>query len=160
MIPHDFHSLYSLFQTHFYTETHQNLYLPDFEYCSYNYRAFDLANHFMEWTYNYTAKDHPYFSEHPEDYPNVEQRMRFIKVYLEELGLKEDPKILLKEVEWFNLACNFFWCVWAVANAESQIPFGYWVSEKKRIEKKVKTIMKLHRKLLYPILKGKGLKKI
>ena len=25
------------------------LVLIDFEYCSYNYRAFDIANHFVEW---------------------------------------------------------------------------------------------------------------
>lgn len=103
--------------------------IQDFEYCSYNYRAYDLANHFMEWTYNYTNPERPYYWENQEDYPTKEQRLRFIRVYLEELGLKEDPMKLMKEVEFFNLVCNLFWGLWSIVNADtSQIPFSYWVS--------------------------------
>lgn len=35
----------------------------DFEYCSYNYRGFDVANHFLEWQFDYTAPKYPFFSE-------------------------------------------------------------------------------------------------
>ena len=29
--------------------------LIDYEFSSYNYRAFDLANHFNEWMYDYRS---------------------------------------------------------------------------------------------------------
>ncbi|XP_026475263.1 choline/ethanolamine kinase isoform X2 [Ctenocephalides felis] len=52
------------------------LVLIDFEYCSYNYRGFDLANHFIEWTYDYSNADYPYFYDRPEDYPTEEQQFK------------------------------------------------------------------------------------
>ena len=42
----------------------------DFEYCSYNYRGFDLANHFVEWIYDYKVDEPPYFSNTPSNYPS------------------------------------------------------------------------------------------
>ena len=103
------------------------LVLIDFEYCSYNYRAFDIANHFMEWTYDYTAKEWPYFKATPENYPTSLQRLKFICHYLKETGSKENPIDVLKEVEVFSLASHLFWALWAIVNTKtSQIPFGYW----------------------------------
>lgn len=101
----------------------------DFEYCSYNYRGFDIANHFIEWVYNYSEPNYPYYKEDLSNYPTEKQRLNFVKAYLNERGSREQPKKLLKEVEVFTLATNFFWALWAFVNAEtSQIPFGYWVS--------------------------------
>ncbi|KAF5284206.1 hypothetical protein FQR65_LT00206 [Abscondita terminalis] len=103
------------------------LVLIDFEYCSYNYRAFDIANHFLEWTYDYTSKEWPFFKAAPENYPDKTQRVRFVTRYLNEIGSKENPKDVLKEVEVFSLASHLFWTLWALVNAKtSQIPFGYW----------------------------------
>lgn len=51
------------------------LILIDFEYCSYNYRGFDLANHFVEWIYDYTNPEHPYFSASYQNYPSNEQQV-------------------------------------------------------------------------------------
>lgn len=100
----------------------------DFEYCSYNYRAFDIANHFCEWIYNYTNKDHPYFTANPQDAPTKQQKLRFICAYLDEQGSKEDPERVLREVEIFSLGSNMLWSLWSVVNADiSQITFGYWV---------------------------------
>jgi choline/ethanolamine kinase len=48
----------------------------DFEYCAYNYRAFDLANHFCEWVYDYSNKQPPNFFETKENYPSREQQVR------------------------------------------------------------------------------------
>ena len=42
----------------------------DFEYCSYNYRGFDLANHFCEWMYDYKVEEAPFFTNSPENYPS------------------------------------------------------------------------------------------
>lgn len=103
--------------------------LSDFEYCSYNYRAFDIANHFVEWVYDYTHKEYPFFTINEENYPNESQRLRFIMEYLAERNLEEDPKKLLREVELFTLVSHLLWTLWSFVNDEtSQIPFGYWVS--------------------------------
>ncbi|KYN03283.1 Choline/ethanolamine kinase [Cyphomyrmex costatus] len=50
------------------------LVLIDFEYCSYNYRGFDIANHFAEWQYDYTAQEYPFFHERPAAGPTKEQK--------------------------------------------------------------------------------------
>ncbi|KAJ3651951.1 hypothetical protein Zmor_017955 [Zophobas morio] len=99
----------------------------DFEYCSYNYRSFDIANHFMEWMYDYTEPEYPFYKEQLDHYPSKQQRLLFIKAYLEARGLKENPKKILREVEVFSLASHFFWGIWGIINAgTSTIPFGYW----------------------------------
>lgn len=51
------------------------LVLIDFEYCSYNYRAFDIANHFVEWQYDYTAAEYPFFHERTGSGPTKEQKV-------------------------------------------------------------------------------------
>ncbi|KAM4671071.1 choline/ethanolamine kinase isoform 4-T4 [Amazona ochrocephala] len=53
------------------------LMLIDFEYSSYNYRGFDIGNHFCEWTYDYTHHSWPFFKAIPENYPSREQQVRF-----------------------------------------------------------------------------------
>uniref|UniRef100_A0A8B9F7L6 ethanolamine kinase n=1 Tax=Amazona collaria TaxID=241587 RepID=A0A8B9F7L6_9PSIT len=51
------------------------LMLIDFEYSSYNYRGFDIGNHFCEWTYDYTHHSWPFFKAIPENYPSREQQV-------------------------------------------------------------------------------------
>lgn len=110
-------------------DKNDQLVLIDFEYCSYNYRGFDLANHFLEWTYDYTNPDYPYYYELPENYPTNEQMMLFINEYLQVSDIQSIPDDIVAEVRAFSLASHFFWGLWACANAPlSQIPFGYWVS--------------------------------
>lgn len=53
----------------------RQLVVIDFEYCSYNYRGFDFANHFCEWTCDYSNEDHPYFWLSPENFPSIEQQV-------------------------------------------------------------------------------------
>lgn len=98
----------------------------DFEYCSYNYRAFDIANHFAEWQYDYTEKCAPFF-RHTGNYPSESQQVRFVRAYLDEMGSKESVQAVLDEVKVFTLVSHFFWALWAVVNTQSQITFGYWV---------------------------------
>ncbi|KAK3862923.1 hypothetical protein Pcinc_031245 [Petrolisthes cinctipes] len=57
--------------------------LIDFEYCSYNYRGFDLANHFCEWMYEYKLPVHPYFTVDRDNFPAKEKQINFIRAYLE-----------------------------------------------------------------------------
>lgn len=51
------------------------LVLIDFEYCAYNYRGFDIANHFQEWGYDYTNPEHPFYFENQENCPSLEQKV-------------------------------------------------------------------------------------
>lgn len=74
------------------------LVLIDFEYCAYNYRGFDIANHFQEWGYDYTNPEHPFYFENQEDCPNLEQKVS--KSWLAWISLELPLKIRL---EWF---CN------------------------------------------------------
>ncbi|XP_027563072.1 choline/ethanolamine kinase-like [Neopelma chrysocephalum] len=60
------------------------LMLIDFEYSSYNYRGFDIGNHFCEWVYNYTHDSWPFFKASPENYPSRQQQLHFIRHYLSE----------------------------------------------------------------------------
>lgn len=52
-----------------------DLIIIDFEYCAYNYRGFDLANHFVEWTMDYTNKEYPFYYHKKEQYPTVDQQV-------------------------------------------------------------------------------------
>jgi len=119
------------------------LVLIDFEYCSYNYRGFDLANHFLEWTYDYTNGTHPYFTVNKNNYPTHEQQLWFVQSYLRTAGYRgkettereEEEEALLCEVQSFCLASHFFWGLWsAVFGKLSQIPFGYWEYAIERLE--------------------------
>jgi choline/ethanolamine kinase len=57
------------------TDGEPELMIIDFEYCAYNYRGFDLANHFTEWTYDYTNEKFPYFYHRRDQYPSQEQKV-------------------------------------------------------------------------------------
>lgn len=52
-----------------------DLMIIDFEYCAYNYRGFDLANHFLEWTIDYRCNEYPFFYHRKIQYPTVEQQV-------------------------------------------------------------------------------------
>lgn len=64
------------------TETSDDpeLMIIDFEYCAYNYRSFDLANHFIEYMIDYTNKEYPFFFYRREQYPNNEQQVIFFSI--------------------------------------------------------------------------------
>ena len=47
----------------------------DYEFCSYNYRAFDFANHFHEWMFDYTNKSYPYYHSAKDKFPTKETRV-------------------------------------------------------------------------------------
>lgn len=112
-----------------------SLMLVDFEYSSYNYRGFDIGNHFCEWVYDYTHEEWPHYRAQPADYPSRAQQLHFIRHYLAEVNkgeiisqeeqrrLEED---LLVEVNRYALASHFFWGLWSILQASmSTIEFGY-----------------------------------
>lgn len=51
-----------------------DLVVIDFEYCAYNHRGFDLANHFAEWRYDYTNPEWPHFYRDIGE-PTLEQKV-------------------------------------------------------------------------------------
>ncbi|CAF1475833.1 unnamed protein product, partial [Didymodactylos carnosus] len=62
----------------------EKLTVIDFEYCSYNYRGFDIGNHFCEFIFDYkSAKGWPFFNFNYELYPNEKQQLNFINSYIE-----------------------------------------------------------------------------
>ncbi|XP_035498172.2 choline kinase alpha isoform X1 [Scophthalmus maximus] len=114
----------------------QRLMLIDFEYSSYNYRGFDIGNHFCEWMYDYTCEEFPFFRVDAQAYPSKAQQLHFIENYLRESDrgferLSEDERTKLKqemytEVNRFSLASHFFWGLWSIIQARlSTIKFGY-----------------------------------
>ncbi|XP_047373422.1 choline kinase alpha isoform X6 [Sciurus carolinensis] len=114
----------------------QKLMLIDFEYSSYNYRGFDIGNHFCEWMYDYTYEKYPFFTANILKYPTRTQQLHFISSYLttfqndfENLSSEEKSAIeedMLLEVNRFALASHFFWGLWSIVQAKiSSIEFGY-----------------------------------
>ncbi|XP_006893304.1 PREDICTED: choline kinase alpha [Elephantulus edwardii] len=114
----------------------QKLMLIDFEYSSYNYRGFDIGNHFCEWMYDYTYEKYPFFRASILKYPTKKQQLHFFSHYLaafqnefENLSNEEKSVIeeeMLLEVNRFALASHFFWGLWSIVQAKiSSIEFGY-----------------------------------
>ncbi|XP_041110580.1 choline kinase alpha-like isoform X2 [Polyodon spathula] len=114
----------------------EKLMLIDFEYSSYNYRGFDIGNHFCEWIYDYTYNQWPFFKATLENYPSREQQLHFLRHYLSEFsGIKGDvehddrAKIeeeMIIETNRFALASHFLWGLWSIIQAKlSTIEFGY-----------------------------------
>ncbi|KAJ2546549.1 hypothetical protein EV175_005555 [Coemansia sp. RSA 1933] len=54
--------------------------IVDFEFSGYNYRGFDIANHFCEWMYDYSSKN-PHLLD-LERYPTTEERHNFLRSYV------------------------------------------------------------------------------
>lgn len=118
--------------------------LIDFEYCSYNYLAFDLANHLTEWCFDYNGDEYPNFNFSITRLPSDEEQLQFITNYIHALDPKLrqqlfDPslsdsdlaKLLMNEMRPFLMASNLLWCVWAIRSClTSKIKFGYWEMSK------------------------------
>ena len=97
----------------------------DYEYSGYNYRAFDIVNHFNEWCG---------FEVNWDIFPNEDTQRRFLKIYYEnyygdkkgEIDMDEKINQTLEDIKWFDLASNYYWGVWALIQAAlSMIDFNY-----------------------------------
>ncbi|CAF3394076.1 unnamed protein product [Rotaria socialis] len=118
----------------------------DFEYCSYNYRGFDIGNHFCEFMFDYTSsKAWPFFNLDFTLYPNKIQQINFLSSYADAIISSANEKAnegsllstnnnnreelidqLMKEANYFALASHFFWTLWSINMATSTaIKFGY-----------------------------------
>ncbi|KAJ2009882.1 hypothetical protein GGI04_000091 [Coemansia thaxteri] len=92
----------------------------DYEYAMYNYRGFDIANHFNE----YAGFECDY-----SRYPTKPAQLQWFKIYLDHLGHDSSPGALedmYREVNLFQLASHFYWGIWALVQASiSDIDFDY-----------------------------------
>ncbi|XP_024960614.1 probable ethanolamine kinase isoform X2 [Cynara cardunculus var. scolymus] len=102
-------------------DVEEKLYFIDFEYGSYNYRGFDIGNHFNEYAgYNcdYTL------------YPNKNEQYHFFRHYLNPEKPNEvsdnDLEALYIETNCYMLASHLYWALWALIQAKmSPIDFDY-----------------------------------
>ncbi|XP_050364912.1 probable ethanolamine kinase [Argentina anserina] len=99
----------------------EKLYFIDFEYGSYNYRGFDIGNHFNE----YAGYECDYSL-----YPNKEEQYHFFRHYLgpdkpQEVSDK-DLEALYVETNTYMLASHLYWALWGLIQAKfSPIKFDY-----------------------------------
>ncbi|CAB3400078.1 unnamed protein product [Caenorhabditis bovis] len=108
------------------------LVLIDFEYASYNYRAFDFANHFIEYTIDYDVHESPFYTIEPNHFPSREMMQEFFVSYLREQGghrecdLYQKAESLVEETLPFVPVSHFFWGVWGLLQVElSPVGFGF-----------------------------------
>ncbi|ULT93854.1 hypothetical protein L5515_010540 [Caenorhabditis briggsae] len=119
--------------------------LIDFEYCSYNYRGFDLGNHFCEYGYDYNESEPPYYKIHQHFFDVEDERKVFCEAYLDEVykmrssgdnphfpsdlvtgDREKDLQKIIEESILFMPVSNIFWVCWSLINAEeSSISFDY-----------------------------------
>ncbi|XP_059138982.1 choline/ethanolamine kinase-like isoform X2 [Physella acuta] len=111
----------------------------DWEYGHYNYRGFDLGNHFNEWMFDYSMTEQPGFKYVPNSYPSKEMQYKFFRCYLRASGKGEftntDLAKLYKETNTLTLHSHFAWGVWAMVQAQtSSIDFNYTAYARTRFE--------------------------
>lgn len=98
----------------------------DYEYAAFNYRGFDIGNHFCEFA----------GIEEPVDYslfPTPDFQRRWLRCYLSEANAvaqedvsDDDVQALFVEANQFALAAHVFWGLWGLVQASiSDIHFDY-----------------------------------
>ncbi|KAI7830052.1 kinase-like domain-containing protein [Kickxella alabastrina] len=117
-------------------ESKDEVFFIDYEYAMYNYRGFDIANHFNE----YAGFECDYGR-----YPGKEAQLAWFKTYLDHIALDSGSgalEAMYTEVSLFQLASHFYWGIWALVQADiSDIDFDYMDYARLRFEQyyRVKT---------------------
>lgn len=117
-------------------EVTKSLTIIDYEYACYNPVAFDIANHFCEMAADYHT-DTPHVLDYSK-YPGVEERRRFLHVYLSCSGDQPSDLIIeqcLQEVEKYTLASHLFWGLWGIISEHvNEIDFDYLEYARQRFQ--------------------------
>ncbi|KAJ2547756.1 hypothetical protein EV175_005087 [Coemansia sp. RSA 1933] len=129
------------------------LVLIDYEFAGYNYRGFDIANHFSTWMYNFSNPEQPHLLDLSQ-YPTVEQRHNFLHAYVQAKSLMDadasmtgqhaaesvelctssltegqihrEVEMLDREVAYFMSAPLLQWGMWGLLQAcSSEIDFDF-----------------------------------
>ncbi|KAF4572635.1 hypothetical protein EYR36_007145 [Pleurotus pulmonarius] len=109
---------------------HRQIIVVDFEYASPNPAAFDIANHFHEWTANYHSSM-PHILD-PSKYPTAEERRNFYASYLQHSTFAGHPLItppgaaneiskVENQVRAWSPASHGMWAVWGIVQAEEDL---------------------------------------
>lgn len=113
------------------SEGHRQIIVVDFEYAGPNPAAYDIANHFQEWTANYHRRTSHLLS--PSLYPTLEERCNFYTSYLRHASMMvEDPITdenelanLVKDLEWdvrvWSPASHAGWAIWGIIQAREDM---------------------------------------
>lgn len=130
---------------------HEMIIVVDFEYAGVNPRAFDIANHFLEWQTDY---HHPTLSHSLSRHgkaPTIEERQRFYRAYVPCDGAfdsgqeppipaleEDDPRVqrLEEEVQLWTAASHAMYTVWSVVQATDDIVrrIDEWLGDRKQAE--------------------------
>jgi len=125
----------------------------DYEYSGYNFRGFDLGNHFCEWC----GLDLEF-----QYYPDLTTRRDFLRYYLVAIGRLQEGALdnnnveiteralesILEECEFFAQVSHMFWHIWALvfvhntkegmeSRGDAGVPnadFGYSLYASKRLK--------------------------
>lgn len=118
-----------------YNEKNNTIKFIDYEYAALNYQAYDIANHFTE----FSGVEEPDYSL----YPDKKYQLRWLRIYLEAFYSKlnrfftkqTDEPVLVddgrlekfyNEVNKFTLAAHLMWAVWSLVQAQnSQLEFNF-----------------------------------
>lgn len=117
-------------------EDTRSITIIDYEYACYNPLMFDIANHFCEMAADYHTET-PHLLDYSK-YPGLEERRRFLLVYLSSSGnqpgdLEVDK--MLEEVEKYSLASHLFWGLWGVISEHvNEIDFDYMEYARQRFQ--------------------------
>lgn len=90
----------------------------DFEYAGANVAAYDLANHFSEWMYDYSSSEpHKCYAD---KYPTKEQMLNFVYSYVSHLrgsakiAIDEEVRRIYNEIIRWRGTVQVFWSLWAL----------------------------------------------
>ncbi|KAI0639131.1 kinase-like protein [Trametes polyzona] len=116
---------------------HRQIIVVDFEYASPNPAAYDIANHFHEWTADYHGPT-PHLLD-PSRYPTRTQRENFYRAYLTHTQcaldapapaiapdlpadvLEREMRTLERHVRAWSPASHAVWAVWGVVQARELV---------------------------------------
>ncbi|RVE47353.1 hypothetical protein evm_007952 [Chilo suppressalis] len=108
-----------------YNQVEETIAFIDYEYASYNYQGFDIANHFNEFV-GLTIEDIDY-----KRYPSEEFQKKWLYVYVSEYLQTNSPPAdyvnkIYREVQQLSLASHFMWGIWSLVQFElSDIDFDF-----------------------------------
>jgi len=105
---------------------HRQIVVVDFEYASPNPAAFEIANHFHEWTANYHSSI-PHILDHSK-YPTLEERRNFYSAYiahafptLADADKDKMMDILDSQVRAWSPASHAVWALWGIVQAREEL---------------------------------------
>lgn len=106
--------------------------MVDFEYAAPNPAAFDIANHFHEWTADYHGPT-PQILD-PARYPSYKERRNFYLAYMSQSLLPPQAlskEVLEKELEKMDClvrawspAAQAVWAMWGIVQARDSLESG------------------------------------